>query len=341
MVLCATTVAAQSKRRVAIELVLAKAKHYLAIEERFEALERWDRAGLMVRSRRHEVSDVTLVIRPRNFTYAVPDPRKLLALGAYNQSRPTFEGGRVVNGTKMTLRGYFTRAAKAAEDRKVYMETYNVAPPARKRDRLAPWILGGESERTDVNWGTGGYTAMGRVLGLGFFPLRGLAEGARAAVVAPLKAAAEALRVPVLPAVLGHLDAVLDRGLLKALPDVHPVFDLRYGRTAFYYNHAMRLTANTRRVFRTAWRTPADFVHVLQQHYYATILGHTYASFPTLSTAWPSHERLEAALLRAAIAESKQYLARLGPRAAARRQRRLTALNATRATTKTTPKDET
>ncbi|KAH8063296.1 hypothetical protein JL722_2461 [Aureococcus anophagefferens] len=266
--------AAKSKRREALELTLAKAKHWLAVEEAIEAKERWALARHRTLAGRGDLVEVVVSAMPRNFTYAVPDPRKLKKLMAYNKTATR-------EGRKMRLGGYLRRGEEALGHRETYFATYGVPMPVA-RDRTSKRVFGGESKHTSLNFGIGGFTAMGRLLGLGFVP---------------------------------------------ALPVAHPRLDPRYGRVASFYYHALRLTASPRAVARVAWRTPADAWRWAGRTYRAAVLGHKSYGIPAafLPAGWPSHERLEAALLRAAMEETRAYISRLGPRAAARRRRRIAA----------------
>ena len=321
--LCFSTATARrdaqfSKRRRAIELVLAKAKHFLAIEAALEASERWDRSQRLAKYKQGDVSEVRTLFVARNFTYEVPNPKKLQKITAVNRSA-------TANGTKLTLRAYFRRGDEALSNRQAYKDQFGVEAPVA-RDRTSKRVFGGESERTMINWGIGGYAAVGRVLGVAFVPVRAATEALRGCVCRPVLAATERLGLPLVPRLARAADALLSKGLVKGLPEVHPRLDPRYGRLGAYYNYALRFTTSPRTILRVAWRTPVDVFRWVRRVYYAAVLGHGTLGVPrALLPDWPSHERLEAALLRAAIAEAQAYLGRLGPRAAARRRRRVAA----------------
>lgn len=324
-VLVAHRASATSKRRVAIELVLGKARHYLAIEEGLEREERWALASKLARARPCEPTTVAVRIPERNFTYAVPDHRGLQTLSATNGTfADDARGNRVA--PRLSLRGYFRRTEKAAASLAAAKEAF-ASPRRPNRDRARRSVFGGESDETRVNWGTGGYVALGRCLGCAVVPVRVAFEIAGRLVLRPAASASEAFRAPLLARLLRFADGVLAVGPVKALGDLDARLDPRLGRTAFYYNHALRRTGPLRAVARVAWKTPADAFRYGRRAYYAAVLGHKTAGLPAFLAPrdWPAHERLEAALLRAAIDESVAYLARLGPPAAARRKRRLAA----------------
>ena len=76
----------------------------------------------------------------------------------------------------------------------------------------------------------------------------------------------------------------------------------------------------------SSWRAPVDAFRYGRRLLVAAALGHRSSFLGLLAPAsTPSHERLEAAMLRAAREECLAYLSRVGPRAAARRKRRLAA----------------
>ena len=88
-------------------------------------------------------------------------------------------------------------------------------------------------------------------------------------------------------------------------------------------------------VLRTAWRAPVDAYKWLRTWTFVLALGRKGALWEgAFADSWPSHERLQAALLRAARDEAAAYLSRLGPRPARRRRRRLAALERKRAAAK-------
>jgi hypothetical protein len=113
-------------------------------------------------------------------------------------------------------------------------------------------------------------------------------------------------------------------------------------------------TREIRIVLKTAWRLPRQaWLFVKTLRYYAMLylrstrsLNYILVKAYPAAKRWPRHERLEAALLRALLAECRAYEARLGPKAAARRKRRLAKYHeklraAEQAKIGSSPRDET
>ena len=102
------------------------------------------------------------------------------------------------------------------------------------------------------------------------------------------------------------------------------------------YGLLVQNTREIRIVLKTAWRMPRQiwlFLKSVKWYVVLTVRASpvlnaacTYAYPPSIN--WPQHERLEAALLRALLAECRAYESRLGPKAAARRRRRLAGYHA-------------
>lgn len=186
------------------------------------------------------------------------------------------------NGTtRLSLRVYLLRAEKSA---------------APKRKKPMP-----KSEPTDavfaagrLNWNRGGFTALGRGLGLMLAPARAACELLRLATRAAGRLA-HRHDLPRLARGFDIADAILRRGPFKALPDLDPRFDLaRNGRTSRYYAHYLDWTATARATARLSWRTPADAARWCAVVFIARRLD---------------YQRLEAAMLRAAAAELRRVIA--------------------------------
>lgn len=321
-----------SKRRQRIERYYAKARQALPTEERLESDERWARAKLLGRGRKASLTVVRIKAPVRNFTYEVPNAWKLLDIRAFNLTKGS------QNGTGMNARHYLNAFEKAKNNVEMQMKMFKVnegGAPA-PQDRIGLFVKRG-------SWDSDGFASLGRLLGVIVgIPLRILVLLVRKSCLKPLRA-----RVS-WSSTLNFTDDALRRGFTRALQKSREERLNELGQVTYRYEGPLErffsrnyglLVQNTREiriVLKTAWRMPRQiwlFLKSVKWYVVLTVRASpvlnaacTYAYPPSIN--WPQHERLEAALLRALLAECRAYESRLGPKAAARRRRRLAGYHA-------------
>ena len=340
-----------SKRRRNIERVYAVARKALPLEEKLEAEERWERARLLGRNRKARLASIKVKVPRRNFSYAVPDPKKLLDIRAYNLSASSS------NGTAMNARHYLTMWEQAKNSVEMQEKLWKMNNRAAPQDRIGLFVKRG-------SWDSDGFASLGRLLGVVVgIPLRIVVFVVRRCCVRPLR---DRCVGTFCERYANFTDDALRRGFAKAVikareetvNELNQVIHRYEGPIerffARYYGLLVLNTREIRIVLKTAWRLPRQaWLFLKTLRYYAMLylrstrsLNYVLVKAYPAARSWPRHERLEAALLRALLAECRAYEARLGPKAAARRRRRLAKyheqlrLKAEQAKIGSSPRDE-
>lgn len=275
---CCNIGALGGRRRVELEKLLSRIEWLGATERTHEVRELLSHAKAIWRGKNTKLARVNVSI-PR-FESSLPSAGELMKIVASNYTADGASGTR----SRLSLRIYLARAAKPASS----------ARGTRRRRTSTTRVFVGRG----INWDGGGVTALGRCLGLVLLPVRTLYELLRLVACNSTRALARRHRLDTLARVADQVDYIMRRGPFKSLPEFYPVLDLaRNGRTSKYYAHGLDYTRSARYAARIAWRMPADIGAWLAIRYVA------------LSIA-DKHQRLEAALLRAARDELRRVLRR-------------------------------
>lgn len=275
---CCNTCAIGGRRRDELEQLLSRIEWLGATERAHEVRELLSRAKAIWQGKNTELAQVNVSI-PR-YASSFPSAVELMKIVASNDTADGGSGTR----SRLSLRVYLARAAKRS----------SLSSGAHRRRTSTTSVF----VRGRINWDGGGVTAFGRCLGLALLPVRTLYELLRLVTCNSTRAVARRHRFDALARVADKIDYIMRRGPFKALPEIYPSLDLAHnGLTSRYYAHSLDYTRSVRNAMRIAWRMPADIGSWLAIRYIAFSIA-------------DKHERLEAALLRAARDELRRVLRR-------------------------------
>ncbi|KAJ1456382.1 hypothetical protein M885DRAFT_517909 [Pelagophyceae sp. CCMP2097] len=286
--------------------------HFYAREEKIEQHELLHQAKrLLYRKRATWNSLQKVLILPHNMTAADrPNAETLSRLSAVSGSwRNATELG-LYDGRRVTLAKYFAYMRAHTESLgKKGRDGARLAKLKRSASKRQKGHVFAHNSGSAVNWGRGGVRILGLGCGVLLVPGRAAHEAARALLFQlPAKAFAAIGNAP-LSNLLRRGSNVLRKGPVLLLPKrlrVTPLWARSYTSVAY------RRSRPLRHFWRVAWRTPRELGKWCLVHSLALYIG-----------ARGHHERLEAALLRAAATQAQLFTdAHYRTRRARRRTRR-------------------